>query len=245
MLELAAASGSTSTVLTAHLWHIVEAIAFLVTSLGGIAVAEFVQGRNRSNVGQLSRPGVSASGSSRAHRPESWGTDFFAERPADALVDMRRRVTLLPLVALAGAGAAGVHFVVMPDHFEESWLYGSFFLVAALAQLGYSAWLLARPSRELLIAGVVGNLSVVVLWLVTRTIGIPLGPAAGDVEPFGGLDLLAAVFELTTVVGGIVAIRNWRPMRGVRPSSWSPVAWMLGSVAITAIAITALVAPPS
>jgi hypothetical protein len=242
-LVLAAANAPQPSVLSAHLWHIVEAVAFLVTSLGGIAVAEFVQGRNRrpGNVAQFS-----GSASSSARSTEAWGTDAFVQTsPAAGLLEAGRRVTLLPLVALAGAGAAGVHAVVMPEHFEESWLYGTFFLVAALAQLSYSAWLLVRPSRELLIVGLAGNLSIVVLWLVTRTVGIPLGPAAGTTEEFGGLDMLAAFFELATALGAVLLLRRGGPLRSVRPSAWSPPVWVLGSVAITAIAITALVAPPS
>jgi hypothetical protein len=239
-LAAAATSGASPSVLTAHLWHILEAVAFLVMSLGGIAVAEFVQSRNRSNVAHF------RAGSLGGHETESWGTDAFAS--ADVQLPLNaanRRVTLLPLVALAGAGAAGVHAVVMPDHFMESWLYGSFFLCAAIGQFAYSAWLLLRPSRELVIAGVAGNLSIVVLWLVTRTIGIPLGPAAGAVEKVGALDALAGVFELTTVIGGALLLWQWRPTPARPPSSWSPWVWALGAVSITAIVITAVVAPPS
>lgn len=245
MILEATAAGSSSNLLTAHLWHILEAVAFLVMSLGGIAVAEFVQSKNRSNAAQFG-----AGTSLQGNRNAGWGTDAFRDaRPNAAASDVDGRVTLLPVVALAGAGAAGVHVVVMPAHFGESWIYGTFFLVAAISQLAYSAWLLTRPSRELVIAGVLGNLSIVVLWVITRTVGIPLGPAAGAVEKVGALDLLAGVFEITTVIGGLLLLRRSAGIdhltRALRPSMWTPIVWILGAVMITAIALTALVAPPS
>jgi hypothetical protein len=200
-----------------HVWHIVEGLAFLVTSLGGIAFAEHLQGRKRDG----------------------------NERTAIAS-SARRGATLLPLVALAGAAAASIHFVVMPEHFEEATLYGLFFAITASTQLIYSAWLLLRPSRALLAIGAVGNITIVVLWLVTRLVAVPLGPGAGTTEEFGGLDILATVFELTMAVGAITLIRRPLPMRrALHPVTWSPAIWTLAPLAAFAIGVTAFIAPPS
>jgi hypothetical protein len=200
-----------------HVWHIVEGLGFLIVSLGGIALTEYIQARRRA-------------GGPRNPTPSS----------------DRRAATLLPLVALAGAGAAGVHFVVMPEHFEEATIYGLFFLFAATSQLLYSAWLLVRPSRSLLAVGAVGNIVIVGLWLVTRLVGIPLGPGAGTTEEFGGLDLLATGFELTVVIGAIILIRRRLPIpSALRPMTWSPVIWTLAPAAVLAVGVTAFVAPPS
>ncbi len=68
---------------------------------------------------------------------------------------------------------AAVHLWVVPEHLEEWWGYGTFFLVCALAQGLYALGLLRRPSRPFLLLGVAGNLAVVILWLVTRTTDIP------------------------------------------------------------------------
>jgi hypothetical protein len=203
--------------LSNHLWHIVEGLGFLVISLGGIAVTEYLEARRRE------------------------GQPRIVPLSSD-----RRAATLLPLVALAGAGAAGVHFVVMPEHFEEATIYGLFFLFAATSQLLYSAWLLIRPTRALLAVGAVGNIVIVGLWLVTRLIGIPLGPGAGEIEEFGGLDLLATGFELTVVIGALILISRRLPIRSaLRPMTWSPVIWTLAPAAVLAVGVTAFVAPPS
>jgi len=44
--------------------------------------------------------------------------------------------------------AAIIHLWVMPEHFEEWWGYGTFFLVVALAQGLYALCLLRRPGRS-------------------------------------------------------------------------------------------------
>src|SRR3712207_7654250 len=62
--------------------------------------------------------------------------------------------------------------------------------------------LFRSPSRPLLLLlGVGGNLSIVVLYLLTRTVGIPFfGPHAGEVEGVGVADLSATAAELALVV---------------------------------------------
>ena len=158
----------------------------------------------------------------------------------------RPRQTLLPLVALAGTAAAGVHYTVMPAHFNESALYGSFFLVAATAQLVYSVLLLCRPSRPLIAAGLAGNAAILLLWLLTRTIAIPLGPAAGETEAFGGLDILAAAFEIVFVAGACGLLHKPRLLRRAAwPPAWSPAIWIAAPIAVLAISVTAYAAPPS
>jgi hypothetical protein len=228
---LQSAAGQPRNLLTVHLWHIIEAVGFLATSLGGIAVAEFLQGRQR-RVPALRFDGAAGSSS----------------RPViDQATDPRaagRRPFVLPVVALAGVGAASVHVVVMPTHFAESAFYGSFFAVAATMQIVYSAWLLARPSRALLTAGAVSNVSIALLWLYTRTAGIPLGPASGQTEPFGALDTLASFFELVTAIGAFALLRSAVKPAG-KPSTWSPAVWVFASLAIAAVTVAAVLAPPS
>jgi hypothetical protein len=97
--------------------------------------------------------------------------------------------------------AALIHLWVIPEHFEEWWGYGAFFLISAVAQGAYSAALLRWPRRTLLLLGIGGNVSIIVLYLLTRTVGIPFfGPHAGEVEGVGVADLFATTSELALVV---------------------------------------------
>ena len=114
---------------------------------------------------------------------------------------------------LIGAAAAAVvsgavHVSVIGEHFGESALYGVFFVVLAAAQLGWAAWLLLRPSRTWLLAGAAASVLVVLLWLATRTVGIPLGPEAGELEDFGVLDMVASVAEVAVVAFALAAARS-------------------------------------
>ncbi|MBA2345175.1 MAG: hypothetical protein H0V83_08850, partial [Rubrobacter sp.] len=70
--------------------------------------------------------------------------------------------------------------------------------------------LLARPSQKLLLAGIVGNSAIVLLYLVTRTLGIPFfGPEAGVVEEVGVLDVIATASEAALVIG-LCGMLVWR-----------------------------------
>jgi hypothetical protein len=111
-------------------------------------------------------------------------------------------------IALCSIVAAGVHLSVIEDHFREALLYGLFFLLLTIAQFAFAAWIVWRPSRALFTAGAVAATAVVLLWLATRTTGIPLGPAAGETEPVGRLDLVASAAELAMAVLCFAAVRT-------------------------------------
>jgi hypothetical protein len=107
------------------------------------------------------------------------------------------------------ARAAGVlslvagllHLLVAPEHFDEWIGYGLFFVVVALAQLVYAQILVSpRLSRGWLAAGIIGHLFIIALYVVTRTVGIPAGPMAGEVEGLGFIDLLSKAVEVGLIV---------------------------------------------
>jgi hypothetical protein len=112
-------------------------------------------------------------------------------------VDLSRAV----LAALSG-GAGLIHAGVISLHLRESWLYGAFFILAAIAQVSWALVLLRAPSRRLLLYGVVGNAAVIVLWALTRTTGLPFGPAPGVAERIGWADTIASAYEGALVVFG-------------------------------------------
>lgn len=111
--------------------------------------------------------------------------------------------------------AALIHLWVMPEHFGEWWGYGTFFLATAISQGAYGAALLRWPHQLLLLLGTGGNLLIVVLYLVTRTVGVPIfGPHAGEVEGVGAIDLCATMSELAIVLAlGAVLLRDLSPQR--------------------------------
>jgi hypothetical protein len=118
------------------------------------------------------------------------------ERPAQSLLAS-------PYVALAviSLAAAGIHFGVMADHFDEYFLFGLFFSVVAWLQALWAIGMAVAPGRFLLAAGLVGNLAIVVIWTVSRTVGLPIGPDAGTAEAVGFADVLSTVLEVLIVAG--------------------------------------------
>jgi len=97
--------------------------------------------------------------------------------------------------------AALIHLWVTPEHFGEWWGYGTFMLAAFVAQAIYAVFLLGWPRWPLLlVAGASGNLAIIGMWVVSRTVGTPLGPMAGEIEGMGTLDLICTASEVALVV---------------------------------------------
>jgi hypothetical protein len=125
---------------------------------------------------------------------------------------INRSRSLFYLAATLSLVAALIHLWVMPEHFEEWWGYGTFFLGSAAAQALYAPVLLLCPNRTaVLLLGIGGNLAIVVLYVITRTVEIPFfGPHAGEVEGMGLADLCATASELGIVgaLGGVLMMRR-------------------------------------
>jgi hypothetical protein len=134
-------------------------------------------------------------------------------------------------VAVASAGAATIHFAVIDQHFAEYWLFGVFFVIVALAQLGWVVAVVRNPTRTVYVVGALGNALIAVTWVISRTTGLPFGPEAGEPEPVGIADAVSTAFELTVVVGALLLLRGLELRR-----SWE----MRSVVAIAASVITTL-----
>ena len=126
------------------------------------------------------------------------------------------RVTL----AVASIGAAVIHFVVTPDHFEEFALFGVFFLLLGVFQVLWGGSVALVPNRIVLLTGVLASAAVIGVWVVSRTAGLPLGPDPGTPEAFGVLDTLSSALEAVIVVGGTSALIKRSPRQ--RPAELPP-----------------------
>src|SRR5688572_20170744 len=106
--------------------------------------------------------------------------------------------------------AAAAHGSLAPSHFAEWWGYGLFFLAAGLLQAVWGLALLTkavnpkdsgpawhRRTAWLYGLGLAGNVAAILLYLVTRTVGIPgLGPEGYTLEAeVGALDVATKVAE--------------------------------------------------
>ncbi|HEV2773962.1 MAG TPA: hypothetical protein VGV90_00075 [Solirubrobacteraceae bacterium] len=116
----------------------------------------------------------------------------------------RSERTMLLVILAATAGL--IHAKALVDHAPHYWLFGAFFGVLAYAQV-FWAWLVYRrpDDRRWFMPAAVVSLAVVGLWLVTRTVGLPIGPWAGRPEPLAITDITATLNELL-LAGLIVAM---------------------------------------
>src|SRR6476646_4182806 len=78
-------------------------------------------------------------------------------------------------IAALMVGAAAIHFGMMGEHAGVSWTHGLFFAACAWAQLALAALIVFRPSRTVITAGIIGNLAILAIWVISRTVGIAIG----------------------------------------------------------------------
>ena len=122
----------------------------------------------------------------------------------------------LGLLALCSAGAAVIHAVVCPEHFREFVAFGVFFLVVAAALQGvWAVAVVLRPTRRLLMVGAAGNAVVVLVWAVSRTAGLPIGPEVWHPEAISALDVVATLLEAGLVLGASILLAR-RDVTGAR-----------------------------
>ena len=141
-------------------------------------------------------------------------------------------------VAALSAGAAAIHFAVAKMHFDEYTLFGVFFVLSGIAQLGWAVLVLIRPRRSLLSLGVVGNLAIAALWAVDRIWGLPLGPTPWKPDPVGFGDSVTSGFEVLLVAGCVVLLVKHQPLFR-RRAIVLPVTFAV--VALTALSLLSVI----
>ena len=141
------------------------------------------------------------------------------------------------IVAVCGSAMAGlVHAAAARAHEGDRLLVWMIVLCAA-AQLGWAAVVAVRPRRVVLVAGVVINGGAVLVWVLTRTVGISFVDSLAEVETVGTQDLAAALLAaakatyarvfgtdptLTVVHGGLECAVLGQRLPGVEMISIGP-----------------------
>ena len=143
------------------------------------------------------------------------------------------------LVAAAGLiGSAVIHAAVVPEHLAEWPAAGTFFVLLVGTELALGMAVLMSPHRLVLVATAVVSAATLLLWLVSRSVGLPIGPEAGIPEAVGLADLACCVLELVTLVAAVILLRRWTPL--ARTPAHSPhtrAVAVLCLVAVTTIGL--------
>lgn len=115
-------------------------------------------------------------------------------------------------LALAAATASGlaalVHASVVGPHLEESRLFAGALGAMAAAQAGWALLVLASPSPSVGRAGAALNAAIILVWGLSRTRGLPVGPHPWRPEAGGVLDLTATGSEAVAVTAALALARG-------------------------------------
>jgi len=125
-----------------------------------------------------------------------------------------RRGPLLTLAALLLLGAAAIHLAVAPGHLEDYQPFGLFFLGAGTVQALLALGLLIFPAHRLVVGAAAAAVAVVTLWAISRTIGLPFGPAPWQPLSVGLSDRLCTAMEIASALLLVAILRRPRPGRG-------------------------------
>ncbi|MEP7379438.1 MAG: hypothetical protein ABI725_07765 [Chloroflexota bacterium] len=113
---------------------------------------------------------------------------------ADRTVALSRPLAVI--AAMLSLAAAGIHFAVIPEHLEEDVLFAVLFFALGWFQLVWAQVYLVWPRRSAAQVAILINLGTVLVWVMSRTVGLPIGPEPWVPEQVGFADLLSTSFEL-------------------------------------------------
>jgi hypothetical protein len=151
----------------------------------------------------------------------------------------RNPARVLSAIALASIAAGAINIAAAATVGRDSSTETlAFFVVVAAAQLVWGAVALVRAPRWWLALGAVGNLVVVATWVVSRTVGLPVGEFAGMTLPVGFADGLATALEAVTVVGAAaLMVRGRGPARSPArsPGVTVAVAVVVGALTLAGV----------
>ncbi|MDQ0616370.1 hypothetical protein [Arthrobacter globiformis] len=156
-------------------------------------------------------------------------------RARTGTTDLRRT-----LAAVALFGSAAIHLAVIPDHFSHWVVASAFFLALALAEVAGGVLLLRRPGLDVLVAIAAASAVPLVLWVWSRTSGLPFGPDANVPEPVGLADSAASLLELGTLVIAVVLLGAKRRGSGEPDERTTASAHFRALAVVGAIAIGSL-----
>ena len=141
---------------------------------------------------------------------------------------------LVGAAALSSAGAGLVHAAAAGTHSAER-VAAVLFAVTGALQVAWAFSYLARPTRIPAVIGLVLNGSFAVMWLASRTIGLPFPEALSGVEHVTVQDTIAAMLGLAAAI--CAALAAWRHERVRQHQAGSIVVASAISVAVVVFAV--------
>lgn len=113
------------------------------------------------------------------------------------------------VVAGALLGAAAIHGSLAGEHLSEWAPAGAFFLGIQLVELSLALLALTGWRPQVARVVVLTGLATLAVWTVSRTVGMPIGPADFRVpEPVGLADVVCGILEAASVLAAVACLRS-------------------------------------
>ncbi len=150
-------------------------------------------------------------------------------------------------VAASLAGSALVHATVMGDHFDEWAPAGVFFLSLVLVECALGVLALLAWSRPIARLVALTSLATVGVWVVSRAVGMPIGPPDFRVpEAVGTADLVCGGLELVAAAVCAYSLTRQPLAAGsTRLGHGAPRAVATGLVLVAVATVTAIGIAPA
>jgi hypothetical protein len=158
--------------------------------------------------------------------------------PAGTMASPQDAVRVATVIALTSIAAGAIHVAAAATLGSDNTENLAFFGLVATAQIVWGLVTLVAASRWWLVVGALGNAVVMATWIVSRTVGLPVGPYAHVVLPVGFADALATALEAVTIIGAAwLAARGAAPLRaGVRARGFAvAAAVVIGALAVAGV----------
>jgi hypothetical protein len=110
-------------------------------------------------------------------------------------------------LVVALLGTAALHDTVTPYLFTDWPGARTVFGILCAAEIVVAILVVARFSPAVLLAAVAVSAVPLLAWVLTRTVGLPLGPGPGVAQPVGLVDGAAALLQVTTLVAAVLLLR--------------------------------------
>jgi hypothetical protein len=113
------------------------------------------------------------------------------------------------VVAGSLLGAAAIHGSVVGEHLGEWAPAGAFFLGIQLVELSLALLAVTGWRPQVARAVVLSGLATLAVWAVSRTVGMPIGPADFRTpEPVGLTDVVCGILEAASVIAAVPSLRS-------------------------------------
>jgi hypothetical protein len=145
-------------------------------------------------------------------------------------------------VVAALAGSSIVHATVVGEHLGEWAPAGLFFFGLVLLESAFGVLAVLAWSRVVALLVLASSLATVAIWVVSRTVGMPIGPADFRIpEPVAAPDLVCGALELAAAAVCAYSLAPRPASAGSSPLGSRVVSLVVAGLVVVAVAAATVV----